>query len=609
MLTLNTRGQYATLLDAETLRAADDRPALIAFSSDAPPVTVSRRAFAAATATAAVSLHELGLRPRDLVVIAHAQSLESIFAFWGALRLGAVPSMFPTLTEKLDPEVYMRGMAELARLSGVAAVLTTDEFAPVLRPRLPCPVYGSSDFKRSNPQIRQIGQISESELEARPPSDDFLKSAQSAQSADQIAFLQHSSGTTGLQKGVALSHAAVLNQVAAYSDTLSLREDEVVVSWLPLYHDMGLIAGFLLPLIQGIPLVLMSPFDWVQHPALLFRAIHDHRATLCWLPNFAYNHCARRIRQRDTEGLSAASMRLFINCSEPVRHDSHALFLERFAANGVRPEMLGVSYAMAENTFAVTQTPPGRAARLDFVDALALATEGVARAVAAPLAEEQSGTSNDPKEGYAKDVRPLSRVSCGPPIPGTELRILDADSRPLPDRAVGQIAIRSNCLLTGYYRRPDLQPFTPDGWFLTGDRGYLTEGEVYVVGRSKDLIINAGKNIYPGDIEAIVNEVPGVHVGRAVAFGVADEREGTELIAVVAEVDQADAAERQAIARAIRAAVAQRAAVTVSFVHLVGPRWLLKTSSGKIARAANQYKWSRETGLREGTTDYADYTD
>ena len=610
MFTQSTRQQVATLLDAETLRADDDRPAIITVASDAPPVTVSRRAFAQATAAAAASLHELGLRPRDLVVIAHTQSLESIFAFWGALRLGAVPSMFPTLTEKLDPDVYMRDMAELARLSAVAAVLTTDDFAPALRSRLPCPVYSSSAVKRSDPQI---GQISESELTVWPPSGDFLKSVKSAQSADDTAFLQHSSGTTGLQKGVALSHAAVLNQLAAYSDALSLCEDDVVVSWLPLYHDMGLIAGFLLPLIQGLPLVLMSPFDWVQHPALLFRAIHDYRATLCWLPNFAYNHCARRIRQRDMEGLSAASMRLFINCSEPVRHDSHTLFLERFAANGVRPEMLGVSYAMAENTFAVTQTPPGRAARLDFVDPVALATEGVARPVAAQQpAEAQRGTSDSSQIGYAKRARPLPCVSCGPPIPGTELRILDADGRPLPNRAVGQIAIRSNCLLTGYYRRPDLQPFTSAGWFLTGDRGYVAEGEVYVVGRSKDLIINAGKNIYPGDIEAIVNDVPGVHVGRAVAFGVTDEREGTELIAVVAEVDPAHVetgtadAERQAIARAVRAAVAQRAAVTVSFVHLVGPRWLLKTSSGKLARAANRDKWQRETGRRDETTDDAD---
>jgi acyl-CoA synthetase (AMP-forming)/AMP-acid ligase II len=161
---------------------------------------------------------------------------------------------------------------------------------------------------------------------------------------------------------------------------------------------------------------------------------------------------------------------------------------------------------------------------------------------------------------------------------------------------VGQIAIRSNCLLNGYYRRPDLQPFDTEGWYLTGDMGYVAGGEVYIVGRLKDLIINAGKNIYPADVEAVVNDIPGVHAGRAVAFGVADEREGTELIAVVAEVSTEDEAERRAIGQAIRQEVARQTIVTVSYVHLVGPKWLLKTSSGKIARGANREKWLGEVG-------------
>jgi acyl-CoA synthetase (AMP-forming)/AMP-acid ligase II len=409
-----------------------------------------------------------------------------------------------------------------------------------------------------------------------------------------------------LQKGVALSHAAVLNQLAAYSDAIGLCEDDVIVSWLPLYHDMGLIAGFLLPLVQGIPLVLMSPFDWVQHPALLFRAIHAHQGTLCWLPNFAYNHCARRIRRRDMEGLSAASMRLFVNCSEPVRHDSHQLFLERFATNGVRPEMLAVSYAMAENTFAVTQTPPGRPPQLDWVNRQVLEQEQHALPVAA-----------DHPQGVA-------RVSCGRPIPNTGIRILDQDGATLPERRVGEVAITSDCLLTGYYNRPDLQPFR-DGWYQTGDRGYIADGELYVIGRSKDLIINAGKNIYPQDIEAIVNTIPGVHTGRVVAFGVPDQREGTELVVIVAEVtgenvgvgqprNNSSHEEPTSLAAAsppneeqsklktrdweteklIRQEVARQAGVTVSYMHLVGPKWLLKTSSGKIARAANRDKWLEE---------------
>jgi acyl-CoA synthetase (AMP-forming)/AMP-acid ligase II len=258
-----------------------------------------------------------------------------------------------------------------------------------------------------------------------------------------------------------------------------------------------------------------------------------------------------------------------------VQAASHALFLERFAPLGARPEMLGVSYAMAENTFAVTQTPPGQPARLDTIDRAALEHEN--RAVPVPPDHPDAQV----------------RVSCGLCIAGTQARVLDTNGAPLPDRHVGEIAIQSDCLLSGYYRRPDIQPFR-DGWYLTGDRGYMADGEIYIVGRSKDLIINAGKNVYPQDIEAIVNTVAGVHAGRAVVFGVPDEREGTELIAVVAEVDSEDAEERHQISAAIRQAVARASTVTVSYVHLVGAKWLIKTSSGKIARAANREKWLAE---------------
>ncbi len=265
---------------------------------------------------------------------------------------------------------------------------------------------------------------------------------------------------------------------------------------------------------------------------------------------------------------------MFVNCSEPVRHDSHQLFLERFAEVGVRKEMLAVSYAMAENTFAVTQTPPGRAPRLDVVDRRAL---------------EESGRALPAQEGAPT----TTLTSCGPAIPQTEVIVVNGEGRVLPEREVGEIAIRSDCMLTGYYKRPDLHPFI-DGWYLTGDMGYLAEGEVYIVGRKKDLIINAGKNVYPQDIEAIVNQTRGVHPGRAVVFGVPDEREGTELIVVVAEVDTDDPQERKRIARDIRQRVARESTVTVSYVKLVGPRWLIKTSSGKIARAANREKWLAE---------------
>jgi fatty-acyl-CoA synthase len=558
MLTLTTRNTFSSLLDAVTLTSPDgDAPAIIYLETDQPPITITRADFRREAERYAAALQSMGVQPRELVVIAHTQNLESIFAFWGALLLGAIPSMFPTLTEKLDPAIYMQNMAELVSLSGIRAILTTDDFAPTLAAHVACPVYGSE------------------QLRAAIPDSPSLRVERGQGGEVDTAFLQHSSGSTGLQKGVALSHRAVLNQLASYSDSIQLSKQDVIVSWLPLYHDMGLIAGFLLPLVQGVPLVLMSPFDWVQHPAMLFRAINDYHGTLCWLPNFAYNHCARRIRARDMEGLSAASMRMFINCSEPVYDESHRLFAERFAHQGVRPEMLAVSYAMAENTFAVTQTPPGELPHLDVIDRAVLETE-----------RRASPVSADHPQAVVK-------VSCGKPILNTAVRVLDETGAPLPERCVGELAVQSDCMLTEYYRRPDLQPFKDD-WYLTGDRGYIADGEVYVVGRSKDLIINAGKNVYPQDIEAIVNTVPGVHAGRAVAFGVPDEREGTELIAVVAEVHTDDPTERQTITAAIRSTVARSSTVTLSYVHLVNDKWLIKTSSGKIARSANRAKWLAE---------------
>lgn len=558
MLSRSNRGQFSTLQQASVFTSPQSsRPAFIFVETGKDPIVISRAMFAQRAQEYASAMQQAGLRPRDLIIIADLQNPESMFAFWGALYLGAIPSMFPTLTEKLDPHIYMQSMSQLARISEVSAVLTTEAFAPELAPHVPCPVYSTSALLASYPP------------KTMPPH---------VPHRDEIAFLQHSSGTTGLQKGVALSHTAVLNQLASYSDSLLLREEDVIVSWLPLYHDMGLIAGFILPLFQGIPLVIMSPFDWVRHPALLFRAIDQYQGTLCWLPNFAYNHCARRIRDGDLQGLSLRSMRAFINCSEPVRHDSHLQFQERFAALSLSADQLAVSYAMAENVFAVTQTPIGQAPAVDWIDSHSLRSHQ--QAVPCP--------PDHP------DAAP--QVSCGPPIDGVQVQILDPEGQPLADRQIGEIAIRTDSLFTGYYRRAELQPFTPEGWYRTGDMGYTASGEVYVVGRYKDLIINAGKNVYPQDVEAIVNTIPGVHPGRVVAFGVPDEREGTELIAVVAEVEASDPAQRQHLSRHIRQQVSQQSMVTISYVHLVEPGWLIKTSSGKIARAANREKWLSDRG-------------
>jgi acyl-CoA synthetase (AMP-forming)/AMP-acid ligase II len=353
----------------------------------------------------------------------------------------------------------------------------------------------------------------------------------------------------------------------------------VVVSWLPLYHDMGLIAGFVLPLVAGVPLVLMSPFKWVRDPKRLFQAIHRHHGTLCWLPNFAYNHSARAIRPKDIEGLDLSSMRAFINCSEPVYLRSHQVFFEKFAAWGVRPDALSTCYAMAENTFAVTQHLIGRPAGVDWVEQRALQEQRLA----VPAVADAPGAT------------PM--VSCGVPIQGTEIRILDESGQPLADRVVGEIALRSTCMLSEYYRRPDMTAQAiPDGWYRTGDMGYLAGGQLYIAGRKKDLIIMGGKNIYPQDLEAIANELPGLAPGRSVAFGLFDERLGSENIVMVCELEDEHlpAEQQKALELELRRRIVQASEVALSDVRLTDRRWLIKTSSGKISRSASRDKYIQE---------------
>jgi len=282
------------------------------------------------------------------------------------------------------------------------------------------------------------------------------------------------------------------------------------------------------------------------------------------------------VRRSALDGLDLSSLRAVINCSEPVRHESHLAFLERYRPYGLDERALHTSYAMAENTFAVTQSDLTRPLALDVIDRAALLEQGRAQ----------------PAGGAAPSV---TMVSCGVPIPNTEIRVVDAQRQDVPERRIGEIALRSTSMLSGYYRRPDATAEAmADGWYFTGDLGYLADGELYITGRKKDLIIVSGKNIYPQDIEHAINDVPGVHPGRTVAFGVFNDSLGTEDIAVVCEVETDDPATRDAITREIRARIATTTDTMARYVHLVEPMWLLKTSSGKIARGANRDKFIAE---------------
>lgn len=545
----------------ELERISGDEVAIVFQERDAEhPVTYSDLIQQSVVYTRA--LEDAGIKSDEPIIIILEHSLDLVFAFFGAMLAGAVPAIMPFLTEKLSPVRYRESLASLIEITKPAAIVTYRDFQAEVE-SLQTP--GSS--------VRAVLYSDDQPAEVSWDWDalDGLR-----REPDDLVLLQHSSGTTGLQKGVALSHRSVLNQLAAYSSALRLVESDVIVSWLPLYHDMGLIAGFILPILMGVKLVLMSPFDWVRAPQRLMRSVSEHKGTLTWLPNFAYNFCATKVRDRDLEGVDLSSWRAVINCSEPMRYESHEMFLERFVPYGLKISSLATSYAMAENVFAVTQGGIQDPILVDQVSRTSLSQH----------VRAEPAVDGD-------DV--VKMLSAGPPISNTKVRIIDEDGNSLPERAIGEIVLKGDSLLSEYYRRPAITANSfIDGWFKTGDLGYLLNGELFITGRAKELIIVGGKNIYPQDLEALVYTIPGVYPGRAVAFGVDNPVLGTEDVAVVAEFDASADVELSTVTKMIRAAIAEGSDVTARYVQVVERGWLVKTSSGKNARMANKDKYLRQ---------------
>ena len=525
-------------------------------------VPISYHDLVAGSARYAHTYANAGIQHGEVVVLILQHGADLIYSFWGAILHGAIPAIMPFLTEKLSPERYRADLSALISVTRPAAIVTYPEFESDIRSAL---TPGNS--------VRTILLTSQLEPVAEP---DFEQLHGLQCAPTDIILLQHSSGTTGLQKGVALSHQAVLNQLDAYTRAINLTSDDVLVSWLPLYHDMGLIAGFLMPILSGITLVLISPFDWVRAPYKLFQAVSCYKGTLSWLPNFSYNFCAQKVRDRDLNGVDLSSWRVITNCSEPVKWDSHQAFYQRFKNYGLRETALNCSYAMAENVFAVTQTPLGTEPVTDEIDRESYINERIA---------------HSPVDGKPS----LRMMSSGRALHNTRIMILAENGDVLPDRVIGEIALQSDYMLTGYYHRPDAtEKAMREGWYLTGDYGYTLNGEVFVTGRKKDMIIVGGKNVYPQDLESLAYEVPGIHAGRAVAFGIEDAKAGTEEVVIVAEVDTEEIEERQKIADALRRHITQNSAVALRYAHIVSSKWILKTSSGKTARSANREKFLQE---------------
>jgi len=504
-----------------------------------------------------------GLSSGDRLIIVMPQGILAMTTFVGAMMLGAAPTFLAYPNFKIEPSKYRSGLAGVTANLKAKVVVIDEEF--------PDELLGHVSLGEG---AKLVGASNESIGEGKElPDTEYL--------GESVAFIQHSAGTTGLQKGVALSHTAVLRQLEHLTQVL--RIDGVtdrIYSWLPLYHDMGLIACFMLPMVCHVPIVMQSPLDWVMHPDTMLQIITEHKCTLAWLPNFAFQFVARRIPQSRRAHCNLSSVRTLINCSEPVRASSMQEFQDAFAAVGLKSGALQSCYAMAENVFAVSQSDISRSSGPTRIWADGQQFRGAHRIV--PVAEGTAGG--------------VSFTSSGQLLPNTEVRIVSDSGAVLKHGHVGEILVESDCLFEGYYNRPDLtSDAIVDGWAHTGDLGFCFEGELYVVGRRKDLIIVGGENIYPQDIEEIVASNPAIHDGRVVAMGVYNPELGTEDIVVVAEVERKELLENAAeVEREIRSGIVASMGVAVQRIFLKPPKWIVKSTAGKAARSATREKLLKE---------------
>ncbi len=526
----------------------------------------------------AARLVDRGIGKGDVcaIIMRHNRILYPLYL--AMVRVGAIPAILAYPNPRLHPDKFRQGIDGMSSHSGLDWVFTERDLEETLRPSLESS--GSTIKGLHFPLEWKTGPASTKGQQAR------VITRHNRVKRDDPLLLQHSSGTTGLQKPVLLSHRAVLEHVKYYGRAIGLNENDKIVSWLPLYHDMGLIAAFHLPLAFGIPTVQIDPFEWVMAPSLLLDAVSRERGTISWLPNFAYNMMANKIADDELDGISLESWRLIINCSEPVRHESHQRFVQKFQHCGLNPLAMSSCYAMAETTFATTQTPPGTPPSMLALDRIALAQGKV------KIAEHA---------GRAKIC-----VSSGKTIAGCQVRIVDENRQDAGDRTIGEIVIRSRSMFDGYRNYLEkTREVLCDGWYYSGDYGFVNRGDYYVIGRKKDMIIVAGNNIYPEDVEDVVGKVEGVIPGRVIAFGEENRELGTEYVSVLAESDITDdESQRKLKMNIIEAAMAID--VSITNIYLVPPRWLIKSSAGKPSRKANKERiLSSSETRRSETDDYA----
>ncbi len=496
-------------------------------------------------------LSKLGLKPRETVAIMVPTGKDFFFAFFGILLAGGIPvPIYPPYRADRISEYAIRESAILR--DAQVRILITFHGAEII----------SKLLRTFAPDLMAVTTVERLLTQKhKPPKLSF--------NADDPALIQYTSGSTSDPKGVLLTHRNLLANIRAYGQSIQIQPDDSCVSWLPLYHDMGLIGAWLGSFYYSALVTIMSPLTFLARPERWLWAIHYHRATMSAGPNFAYELCINKIPDAAIEGLDLSSWRVAFNGAESANPNTLRRFAKRFAAYGFREESLCPVYGLAESSVALAIPPLNRKPRIDMIAREPFEREG--KAIAA-----SSGQT-------------LEFAACGPPIPGHAVRVVDDEDNVLEERHVGNLQFQGPSTMQGYYRNSAATIAAKHGdWWETGDLAYLAAGEVIITGRKKDIIIKAGRNFYPEEIEAIAGQVNGIRKGCVVAFAIKDPKIGTERLVVVAETRQHNSEQREKIHTEMIEKVVNVIGVPPDQIVLVPPRTIPKTSSGKLRRSSTK---------------------
>lgn len=501
-------------------------------------------------------MEEQGLRPGRMVVLALDTGLDLVAGYMATLFAGGVPALVAPPSNRIaDLSLYREHLGGILANAQAAVLYCSPQVAAIFRGDAADHLHGAVT---ATPEERPAAGL-EGVVPARP---------------GDVATVQYSSGSTGAPKGVQLTHSAIITSIRQVRDRWKLDGRSVSVNWAPLYHDMGLMEALLLPLLSGAPTVLVPTMEFVRQPSLWLWAIHHYRGVTSYAPNFAYSLCAKRIPDAEIEGLDLSDWRIAALSAEPVLAETLRAFHDRFEPHGFRWQAFCPAYGMAEYVTGLTLEGADDDPVIDRLD-----RPSVARGFAKP--------SEDPDA--------MECVGSGYPLPDSEFEIRDEDGRPLAEREIGIIWFRGACLFQDYRGDPERTGRTiQDGWFRSDDRGYRVGDRLFFVSREHDLIVMGGQKYAPQDLESLVNGVPGVREGCAVAFGVLNEQRGTEDLAIVTESRESEPEGVEKLRRAIRAQVMSATGLGVRYLLVVPPGGVEKTTSGKLARGATRERYRSE---------------